>query len=137
MTDWLCGVEERWTMAAPSCFVTTFRRNMENELPADTEQCPPKALALGLDHDDSLAALAPKPIIILGKEKDYFDARGTEETYARLKRLYALLGAEENIALFSGPTHHGDSQENREAMYRWFNRATGVSDAQTEPALVI
>ena len=39
MTTWLCGVEQRWTMAAPSCFVTTFRRNLENELPADTEQC--------------------------------------------------------------------------------------------------
>jgi len=137
MTTWLCGVEQRWTMAAPSCFVTTFRRNMENELPADTEQCPPRALALGLDHDDFLAALAPKPIIILGKEKDYFDARGTEEAYARLKRLYTLLDAEENIALFSGPTYHGYSQENREAMYRWFNRVTGVSDAQTEPELVI
>jgi len=137
MTTWLCGVEHRWTMAAPSCFVTTFRRNAENELPADTEQCPPRALALGLDHDDFLAALAPNPIIILGKEKDYFDARGTEEAYSRLKRLYTLLGAEENIALFSGPTHHGYSQENREAMYRWFNRATGVSDAQAEPELVI
>ena len=34
-----------WTMAAPSCFVSTFRRNLENELPADTEQCPPRALA--------------------------------------------------------------------------------------------
>ena len=31
----------------------------ENELPADTEQCPPKTLALGLDHSDFLAALAP------------------------------------------------------------------------------
>ncbi len=137
MTTWLCGVELRWTMAAPSCFVTTFRRNMENELPADTEQCPPRALALGLDHADFLAAQAPKPVIILAKEKDYFDVRGSEEALARLKRLYSLLGAEENIALFVGPTHHGYSQENREAMYRWFNRATGVSDAQTEPELVI
>jgi len=137
MTTWLCGVEQRWTMAAPSCFVTTFRRNTENELPADTEQCPPKVLALELDHDDFLAALAPKPTIILGKEKDYFDARGTEEAYARLKRLYTLLGAEENIALFSGPTYHGYSKENREAMYRWFNRVTGVSDAKTEPPIVI
>jgi len=137
MTTWLSGVEQRWTMAAPSCFVTTFRRNMENELPADTEQCPNRALALGLDHDDFLAALAPKPVILLGKEKDYFDARGTEETYARLKRLYGLLGAEENVALFIGPTYHGYTQENREAMYRWFNRATGVSDAQSEPELAI
>jgi dienelactone hydrolase len=137
MTTWLCGVERRWTMAAPSCFVTTFRRNMENELPADTEQCPPRALALGLDHDDFLAAMAPKPVIILGKEKDYFDVRGVEEAYSRLKRLYRLLGAEDNIAMFVGPTYHGYTQENREAMYRWFNRVTGVSDAKSEPALTI
>ena len=137
MTTWLCGVEDRWTMAAPSCFVTEFRRNMENELGADMEQIPPKALALGLDHEDFLAALAPKPVIILAKEKDYFDARGNEAAYHRLKRLYSLLGAEDNIGYFIGPTYHGYSQENREAMYRWFNRCTGVSDAKTEPALVL
>jgi len=137
MTTWLCGVEQRWTMAAPSCFVTTFRRNMENELPADTEQCPPKALALGLDHADFLAALAPKPIIILGKERDYFDARGVEEAHARLTKLYRLLGVEEEIAVFIGPPTHGYTQENREAMYRWFNRVTKISDATTEPPLTI
>ncbi len=125
MTTWLSGVEDRWTMSAPSCFVTTFRRNMENELPADTEQCPPKALALGLDHCDFLAAMAPKPVIILAKEQDFFDVRGSHEAYTRLKHLYKLLGAEENIALFYGPTPHGYSQENREGMYSWFNRATG------------
>ena len=137
MTTWLCGVESRWTMGAPSCFVTSFRRNLENELPADTEQCPPKALALGLDHEDFLAALAPKPIIILAKEKDYFDVRGAEQTLARLKKLYRLLGKEENIALFVGPTSHGYSQENREAMYRFFNGVTSVSDQTTEPDLKI
>ena len=135
MTTWLCGVEQRWTMAAPSCFVTTFRRNLENELPADTEQCPPRALALGLDHDDFIAALAPKPVILLAKEKDYFDARGNLEAYLRLKRLYKLLGAEENVGQFFGPTYHGYSQENREAMYRWFNGVTKISDAKTEPEL--
>ncbi len=62
--------DQRFTMAAPSCFVTTFMANLENELPADTEQCPPQALALGLDHSDFLAAMAPKPVIILGKEKE-------------------------------------------------------------------
>jgi len=135
MTTWLCGVEHRWSMAAPSCFVTTFRRNLENELPADTEQCPPKALALGLDHSDFIAAIAPKPVILLAKEKDFFDVRGTQEAYARLKRLYKLLGHEENVAMFVGPTYHGYSQENREAMYGWFNKASGVSKGTKEPAL--
>jgi hypothetical protein len=124
-------------MAAPSCFVTTFRRNTENELPADTEQCPPMALALGLDHSDFLAAMAPKPVIILAKEQDYFDARGAEEAYARLRNLYGLLGAEGNVELFIGPSYHGYSQENREAMYKTFNRATGISDTHAEPELVI
>jgi dienelactone hydrolase len=137
MTTWLCGVEHRWTMAAPSCFVTTFRRNLENELPADTEQCPPKVLAHGLDHADFLAALAPRPVVVLAKEQDFFDVRGSEEAFARLKRLYTLLGAADNVSLFTGPTDHGYSIENREAMYRWFNKATGVSGAQVEPKLTI
>jgi dienelactone hydrolase len=137
MTTWLCGVESRWTMAAPSCFVTTFLRNMENELPADTEQCPPKALALGLDHCDFLAAMAPKPVIILAKEQDYFDVRGSEEAYRQLGHLYKLLGAEDNIGLFIGPGGHGYTQESREAMYQWFNRATTISQAKSEPALVL
>ena len=137
MTTWLCGVESRWTMAAPSCFVTTFRRNTENELPADTEQCPPKALALGLDHADFLAAMAPKPVIILAKEGDFFDVRGSEEAYRRLSHLYDLLGAKENIGLFIGPDGHGYTQESREAMYQWFNNVTRISDAKSEPKLVI
>ena len=137
MTTWLCGMDERWTMAAPGCFVTTTRRNLENELPQDSEQYPPKMLALGLDHDDFIAAMAPKPVILLAKERDYFDVRGTEEAYTRLKHLYKLLGAPDNIAMFTGPTGHGYSQENREAMYRFFNRVTKVSDAQSEPAITL
>ena len=137
MTTWLCGVEQRWTMAAPACFVTTFRRNLENELPADTEQCPPRALALGLDHSDFLAAMAPKPVIILAQEKDYFDARGAEEAHRRLRGLYEKLGAAENAALHVGGDYHGYSQQNREAMYRFFNRVTGVSDLAAEPKLTI
>jgi dienelactone hydrolase len=137
MTTWLAGLDRRWTMAAPSCFVTTFRRNMENELPADTEQCPPLSISLGLDHDDFLAAMAPKPVIILAKERDFFDARGSEEAFARLKRLYQLLGAADNVGQFIGPTTHGYSQENREAMYQWFNAATKVSDATAEPSIEI
>jgi len=137
MTTWLCGVERRWAMAAPSCFVTTFLRNCENELPADTEQCPPRALALGLDHSDFLAAMAPKPVILLTKEGDFFDVRGGEKAYADLRWLYRLLGAEDNIAIFTEPGSHGYSQKSREAMYRWFNHATRISDATTEPNLTI
>lgn len=134
---WLCGVEQRWTMAAPSCFVTTLRRNLENELPADTEQCPPRVLALGLDHSDFVAAVAPTPIVLLDQEKDYFDVRGLEETFGRMQKLYKLLGAPEEVSMFLGPDYHGYSKAVRETMYRWFNRVTKVSTAQSEPELVL
>lgn len=45
--------------------------------------------------------------------------------------------AEDNVKLFIGPTDHGYSQENREAMYQWFNRVTRVSEATVEPKLTI
>ena len=137
MTMWLSGIEPRWTMSAPSCAVTTFRRNFDNELPADTEQCPPLVLKLGLDHGDFLAAMAPRPVIILAAEQDYFDARGSTETYQRLKKLWALLGAEKNLQLFIGPNEHGYSQPNREAMYGFFNEQTAVTQGSAEPRLTI
>src|SRR3712207_7511000 len=51
---------------------------------------------------------------------------------ARLKHIYTLLGEPDNVALQIGPTEHGYSQENREAMYRWFNRVTRISDRSEE-----
>lgn len=136
-TTWLCGLEDRWTMAAPACFVTSLLRNLENELPADTEQCPPRVLAMGLDHADFLAALAPKPTLILAQEKDYFDARGAQAAHARLHRLYQQLGHSDVTQLHIGSDYHGYSQENRQAMVRFFGAAAGVVTDEQEPKLTI
>lgn len=137
LTMWLAGLDPRWTMAAPSCAVTSFYRNFQNELPCDTEQCPPRVLALGLDHGDFLAALAPKAVLINAQERDYFDARGAEATYRQLRHLWKLLGAEDRVQLHIGPDPHGYSRPNREAMYGFFNAVTGIAQGQTEPNLVM
>jgi dienelactone hydrolase len=134
-TTWLAAVDSRITMAAPGCFITTLRRNAENEEATDTEQCPPGALAEGLDLSDFLVPLAPKPVILLGKEKDFFDIRGFDTSFARLQQIYRLLGAEENVQRFVGEGPHGYSQDNREAMYRFFNKITGRPGEGTEPKI--
>lgn len=41
MTTFVNALEDRLTMAAPSCYITTWVHNVENELPADSEQMPP------------------------------------------------------------------------------------------------
>jgi dienelactone hydrolase len=137
ITGWLTALEDRWCVSAPSCFVTTFLRNLQNELPADTEQCPPHALALGLDHSDFIAAFAPKPVILLDEERDFFDVRGMQVAFARLKKLYTLLGAPENISMNIGPAYHSYGKENREKMYALFNRVTETSGPATEPDVTV
>ncbi|NND34998.1 MAG: hypothetical protein HKN76_20600 [Saprospiraceae bacterium] len=133
----LCGMDDRLTMAAPSCYITSTRRNLENELVQDSEQCPPNMLEKGLDHFDFIAAMAPKPVILLSQEKDFFDVRGTEETYKKLQHLYALFGAKDNIQLFTGDRDHGYHQPAREAMYGFFNKVTGVYGDFREADLTI
>ncbi|WP_414663146.1 alpha/beta hydrolase [Horticoccus sp. 23ND18S-11] len=137
ITSWLCALEPRFIAAAPSCFINTFRRMFESEQPADTEQCPPHTLALGLDHADFLVPFIPRHLKLLGQEKDLFDARGLEQSHARLQRLYTLLGVKEREDLFIGPDAHGYFQKNREAMYGWFNQVTQVATTSVEPALTI
>ena len=137
LTTLLVANDYRFTMAAPGCYVTTFRRNAENELPADSEQIPPGLLGMGMDMDDMLACHAPKPLILLTQEKDYFDQRGALEVFARLKRLYTLLGAPENVAMTTGPDGHGYAQPLREAMYAFFNKHSETRAGGREPELKI
>jgi len=137
MTTLLVAMDNRFTMAAPGCYVTTIRRNVENELPTDSEQIPPGLLAFGMDEDDMLAMHAPKPLILLTQEKDYFDQRGAQECFARLKHVYSLLGAEENVAMMTGPDGHGYGKPLREAMYAFFNRACGKDASGREPRVTV
>ncbi|MGQ9610431.1 MAG: alpha/beta hydrolase family protein [bacterium] len=121
LTTWLWAVEDRFTMAAPGCFVTTFLNNLENELPADCEQYPPGVIGAGLEMADFIIARAPKPVILLGQKYDYFDRRGLISAYEDAVNFYNIIGApKENIAVSIGPQGHGYSIHNQEAMVDFF-----------------
>ncbi|MBN1640837.1 MAG: acetylxylan esterase [Anaerolineae bacterium] len=127
MTTWLWGVDQRFTMAAPSCFVVTFLRNLENELPADAEQCPPGVLGDGLDMADWIIAGAPKPVLLMGQKYDYFDPRGLREAHGDVLRFYSAMGApSDRVGLFVGPQGHGYSRHNQEAMVSFFCHHAGL-----------
>lgn len=125
LTTYISALDDRVTMAAPSCFITTFLCNLENELPADSEQTPPGILAAGLDSADYFVAQIPRPVLLLGQQNDYFDVRGLRQTYEELRRLYRIVGAEDDVELFVGSHGHGFYSDNRDAMYRFFARHTG------------
>ena len=122
MTTFVNALDSRLCMAAPSCYITTWLHEVENELPADVEQMPPHAMEYGLDMADFIIAQAPRPAIILGQKNDFFDPRGTLEAYEDAKHIYSLLGAADDVEVFIGPDSHGYHLANREAMYNFFNK---------------
>ena len=128
VSTWLWALDERITMAAPSCFITTFLHNLENELPADSEQYPPGIIGSGLDMADFIIARSPSPALLLGQRYDFFDRRGLQQAYDDVAQFYDLIGAPAaNRELFIGPQGHGFSRHNQEAMVEFFARhaATG------------
>ncbi len=126
LTEWLWANEYRLTMAAPSCHVTSFLNNLENELATDSEQCPPGIIGSGLEMVDMMIARAPQPAILLGQKYDFFERRGLQEAHTELRRFYELLGAGESTELFIGPTTHGYSPHNQMAMVNFFRRHAGL-----------
>ena len=128
LTTWVSAVDDRFFAAAPSCFVTTWVHDIENELPSDIEQCPPNAMKYGLEISDFLIAGAPRPYLLLGQKNDFFDPRGIVEVRDELKGLYKLLGCEDRIELCIGPTNHGLSVTLREAAYEFFCKQAGIAN---------
>ena len=127
MTSWIWPVEARFTMAAPSCFVTTFAANLENELPADSEQYPPGVIGAGLDMADFFIARAPAPVILLGQAYCFFDRRGLKQAYSEIRRFYDIIGAPANATdIFIGSEGHGFFRDNQEAMVQFFATHAGI-----------
>lgn len=126
MTSVIMSIDDRYTMAAPSCFITTYRRNLENELPSDSEQIPRGVLAKGYEMFDHITAFAPKPVMILSKQNDFFDNRGSHEAFDHLKKVYGMLGQEKNIELVATPGDHSIDEVSQEKLFKFFCRHAGV-----------
>lgn len=133
LSSYLNAFDSRLTMAAPSCYITTKLYNVENELPTDAEQNPPRFLELGCDMADLLIAAAPRPTLILAQDNDFFDPRGTQEAFDNVRKIYSLQGQPDAIELFIGHGAHGYSTKHREKAGQFFNRFTGQNTQWDEP----
>ncbi len=132
MSTWLWALDDRFTMVAPSCFVISFLSNLENEEAADAEQCPPDVLGAGIDHADFIIAGAPKPVLLLGQQYDFFDRRGLKGAFADVQAFYGKLGAADRVEMFIGPHGHGYYVENQQAMVAFFCKHAGMPVVQKQ-----
>jgi cephalosporin-C deacetylase-like acetyl esterase len=137
-TAYLTALDDRIQVAAPSCYLTSWRRLLDTIGPQDAEQCLPPFIADGLDHPDFVYAAAPRPYIMLSAIRDFFSISGARETYREAKRIYDLLGAGDKLAMVEADDGHGFTKPRRLAAYDWFGQwLRGAHDSAAEPTVQI
>lgn len=136
-TAYLAALDDRLKVAAPSCYLTSWRRLIETIGPQDAEQNIAPWIADGLDHADFVHAFAPKPYLILSAIRDFFSITGARETYQEAQRAYDLLGAASKLSMTEADDGHGYSKPRRLAAYRWFDRWLKGSEQERPEVEVI
>src|SRR5262245_35581991 len=132
LTSYAMALDGRVVCAAPSCYLTTFRRLIETIGPQDAEQNIFGQLSLGLDQPDYVLMRAPQPTLISSTTGDFFDIQGTWDNYRQAKRVYARLGFPERVDLVEAEGGHGVQPANLIGIARWMRRwLIGKDDAIT------
>ncbi len=134
LTTYISALDPRVKVAAPACYINSFRLLFTGATP-DNEMSLPRFLAAGLDMADFVELSAPNPWLILSTEKDFFPPEGARIVYEEARHWYGLYGAEDKVRLFVGPGPHGTPLESREVLYEWMIRwlKNGQGDSHEQP----
>ncbi len=139
-TAYYVPFDERITAAMPTCYIAGFPALLDSVGPQDAEQNLFGQLAVGLDHDDYLALVAPRPLCVGAATGDYFPLAGARRCVESAERVYAAVGAPDNLALAVAEQNHGYHLPMRQAAYAWFNRlfdkeeeGSGETEIELEP----
>jgi dienelactone hydrolase len=122
MTAYLMALDDRIAVAAPSCFITSLERLFATIGPQDAEQNITGQVAAGLDHADYITLHAPKPTLLTVGTRDFFDIRGSWDTFREVKLIFGRLGYGERVDLFESDEEHGFTRPRRIATARWMMR---------------
>jgi cephalosporin-C deacetylase-like acetyl esterase len=134
VTTYISALDPRIKVAAPACYMSTFRLLFTGPT-GDSEQSIPGFLAAGLDLADYVELFAPKPWLIVSTVGDFFPIEGARHTYQEASDWYELYGAKDKVAWAIGPGGHGTPLEDRQAIYDWMIRwlKDGRGNAKEEP----
>jgi hypothetical protein len=131
-TAYISALDERVAASAPAGYITSYKRLMESVGVQDGEQNFYHGISSGIDHADFIEIRAPKPTLIMATTRDFFSIQGTRETYAEVKKIYELLGKQDNIEITEDDFGHGYTKKNREAMYAFFQKYLQLPGSSTE-----
>ena len=105
-TAMLMVCDERLAAAAPGTFIMNRQQYMHAGGVQDAEQVWPGLSAQGFDHEDLLLCFAPKPLLVLAVQYDFFPIEATRRTVQRCRRFWQMLNHPDRIALVEDASTH-------------------------------
>jgi Dipeptidyl aminopeptidases/acylaminoacyl-peptidases len=122
LSTYLAAVDDRLQVAAPSCYITSWKSLFTLLGPQDAEQNLSPWLNLGFDFPDFIYAFAPKPFLILSAIRDFFPIGGARASFAEVSRAYQRMGVAGKVKMVEADDGHGYSLPRRLAAYDWMSR---------------
>ncbi|MCL2708844.1 MAG: prolyl oligopeptidase family serine peptidase [Defluviitaleaceae bacterium] len=104
--------ERRIAAAAPSCFVMNRKHYMKTGQAQDREQIWPGLTEWGIDHEDFVLAMAPRPVMLLAAAHDFFPVESTFRTYRRCARFWEMHGRRDCLEMATDEIHHQYTRSN-------------------------
>ena len=120
-TAYYVPFDDRVKAAMPTCYIAGFPALLDSVGPQDAEQNLFGQLAVGLDHEDYLSLVAPRPLCVGAATGDYFPLAGARRCVDSAKRVYAVLNVPDQLTLAVAEQGHGYDLPMRQAAYEWFN----------------
>ncbi|HEX5732715.1 MAG TPA: acetylxylan esterase [Blastocatellia bacterium] len=126
---WLAAADERIACVAPVCATGTFASQVINRTIDGQCDCMFPINTYGWDLVDIAALVAPRPCLIASADCDLiFTIASIREFHERLKRVYEMAGAGDNLALVETPGRHSYHECSRTAVFSWFLKHLGGRD---------
>jgi len=135
---YLAALDDRISVAAPSCYISSLPMRMANRIfedpDSDPEQDVYRMVADGIDHTGLLVMIYPRPLILAAATLDFFPIEGTRQAFSQVADVYRRLGKSDRIAMTEGYHRHQFSPGNLAAVFRFLDRFNRVQSSSELPS---
>ncbi|MCL2518972.1 MAG: hypothetical protein FWF15_10460, partial [Oscillospiraceae bacterium] len=105
-TTLLTLVDLRIAAAEPVTWMCSHAALMMTGGPADAEHIWLNFRGMGFEFEDMVIPMAPKPVLLLGTDYDFFPIEGLKHTAERCKKVWDVFGAGDNFEMFTDQYTH-------------------------------
>ncbi|NLK08905.1 MAG: hypothetical protein GX316_09465 [Firmicutes bacterium] len=131
-TSYLMVLDERVKVAIPCTYITAREHYLWTGQAHDAEQNIFGAFTKGLNYDDLLTSIAPRPVQLGAVASDFFTIEGALQSAARAKQVYDLYQCPGNFRLVVADGTHQYADLLRKEAVRWFKYHL-MDDKTSEP----